>query len=123
MSGPRALKLALAAACVVPLASCSHTQSVGADRTLRIGLSEYRLNPSSVRTSAGNLTIYVHNYGRLKHDLVVTHNGQTAAFVQPLAPGQSAQVTVNLAPGAYSMASTVLSDDALGAYGTLTVER
>ena len=36
------------------------------------------------------------------------------------APGQSAELFATLAAGKYLMASTILSDQALGAYGTLT---
>ncbi len=121
MSAHRPSKLALLAACACVLAGCSHTAKVGPDRMLRIGLNEYRLNPEDVQARSGLVTFYVRNFGRLKHDLLVTQNGQTAVFVPPLSPGQSIHVMVYLTPGKYSMSSTVLSDNALGAYGSLTV--
>ena len=102
-------------------AGCSHTRAVGADRTLRVALTEYRLNPQSARVSSGVITILVHNYGRLTHNLVVSENGQTIGSTKPVAPGQSAEIDLNLANGSYLMTSTILSDQALGAYGTLTV--
>jgi hypothetical protein len=123
MSRPRASTLALLVTCVALLGGCSHTRVLGADRTLRIALSEYRLNPQSARVSAGVLTIDVRNYGRLAHNLVVSENGRMTGSTQPLYPGQSTQLSLNLAPGTYSMASTILSDQALGAYGTLHVTR
>jgi hypothetical protein len=114
--------LCLAVAYVgLSLAGCSHTQAVGSDRTLQVALTEYRLNPQSVRVSAGPLTVLVHNYGRLTHNLVVSLNGQAAGATRPLWPGQDAAITVMLAPGTYVMASTILSDQALGEYGTLKV--
>ena len=96
------------------VAGCSHTSAVGADRTLRVALTEYRLNPQSAHVSSGVITILVHNYGRLTHNLVVSENGQTIGSTKPVAPGQSAEIDLNLANGSYLMTSTILSDQALG---------
>jgi plastocyanin len=112
--------LALALACL--LWGCSHTQVVPGGRTVHVALSEYRFGPQDIRVSAGHLTIYVRNFGRLTHNLVIWH-GQTSDSTKPLWPGQGAELTLDLGPGTYSMASTILSDQALGAYGTLTVTR
>ncbi|HUO73819.1 MAG TPA: hypothetical protein VMU39_23810 [Solirubrobacteraceae bacterium] len=114
----------LTCACVAAgwlAAGCGQTRTVGADRTLRVALSEYRLNPESARTTPGVVAILVHNYGRLTHNLVVSENGQTIGSTKPMAPGQSAELDLNLAAGSYLMTSTILSDQALGTYGTLTV--
>jgi hypothetical protein len=114
--------LALAAVALALLAGgCSHTERIGVDRTLRVALSEYRVNPQSVRASAGTLTIFVQNYGRLTHNLVISLGGQSAGSTKPIPPGQSAALVLTLTPGTYLMASTILSDEALGEYGTLTV--
>ncbi len=123
MSAFRASKLALLAACGSLLVGCGHAQGVSGARTLHIALSEYRLRPDNVRVSAGYLDIQVRNYGRLTHNLVVTLDGVTAGTTKPIWPGQSAELTLSLEPGTYSMASTMLSDQALGAYGTLKVTR
>ena len=69
--------------------------------TLQIAVTEYRLKPDSARASAGSLVIVVHNYGRLTHDLVISQNGQTEESTKPLAPGQSAVLSVDLSPGKY----------------------
>lgn len=121
MPGLRPSRIGLAICALCLLAGCSHIQTVGGDRTLRVALSEYRVKPQDVRASAGELIIYVHNYGRLTHDLVISQHGQTIGSTTPLFPGQSTELTVELSPGRYSMASTILSDQALGAYGTLIV--
>ncbi len=123
MTGPRALKLAVAAVCAILVAGCGHAQGVASDRTLHLALTEYRLRPDNIRVRAGYLDINVHNYGRLTHNLVISLNGVTAGSTKPIWPGQHAELTVSLAPGKYSVASTMLSDQALGAYGTLTVTR
>ena len=96
---------------------------VTASGTVDLGVTEYRLNPQALRARAGKLTIVVRNYGRLTHNLVISREGQTMDSTGPLLPGEGAELPLDLAPGHYSMASTVLSDQALGAYGTLTVTR
>jgi uncharacterized cupredoxin-like copper-binding protein len=117
---PSALLIAAAASAAL-LAGCGHSRVVGAERTLQLGLTEYRLAPQNVSVRAGSLTIDVHNYGRLTHDLVVSLGGQEQASTGPIWPGDSDQFTVTLTPGKYLMASSILSDQALGEYGTLTV--
>jgi hypothetical protein len=111
----------MVAASLALLCGCGHTQAVGSDRILQVSLSEYRVTPQSVRASAGPLILVVHNYGRLTHDLVISLSDHPEASTKPIAPGQTAQLAVTLPSGEYLMASTILSDQALGAYGTLTV--
>jgi hypothetical protein len=118
----------LAAACAVTLLTlaglatgCGRTTQVGSDRTLQVALTEYHVAPQSVRAPSGTLTILVHNYGRMSHDLVISSGGRPAASTQPIAPGVTADLVATLAPGKYLMSSTILSDQALGAYGTLIV--
>jgi hypothetical protein len=121
MPGLRASKLAVAAAALCVLGGCSHSQPVGGDRTLHVALSEYQVRPQDARVGAGELIIYVRNYGRLSHNLVIFHAGQVIGATAPLFPGQSAELALALTPGEYSMTSTIRTDQALGAYGTLTV--
>lgn len=120
MSGPRSA-LAGVAAWAVLAGGCATTVSVPANGTLRIALTEYRLVPQSVRTSAGTLTIYVHNYGRLSHDLVISQGGVADASTKPIPPGGGTELFATLGPGHYLLASTISDDQALGEYGTLTV--
>jgi hypothetical protein len=110
-----------AAVVLLGLAGCGATTTVGAGGTLQIALNEYRVAPQDVRARAGSLAIFVHNYGRLTHDLVISLNGVPEASTKPIAPGQSAVLDAALAPGKYLIASSILSDQALGAYGTLDV--
>ncbi len=117
----RSLSLFAAALVALAGAGCGRTASVGTGGTLQIALNEYRVTPQDVRAHTGLLTIFVHNYGRLTHDLVISLDGSVAASTKPIAPGQTAQLDAALAPGHYLMASSILSDQALGAYGTLIV--
>ena len=101
--------------------ACGHTTTVGTGRTLQIALNEYRVTPQDIRAQTGLLTIYVHNYGRLTHNLVISLDGRTEAATKPIGPGQTEELDAALGPGHYVMASSILSDQALGAYGTLVV--
>ena len=123
MTGQRATKFALLLTVVILLTACSHTEVVGSNRTVQIQLSEYRLAPQNIKVSRGLLTIIVHNHGLLDHNLSLYQNGQTVDSINPLGPGETSQMTLFLSPGTYSMASTVLSDQSLGAYGTLRVTK
>jgi hypothetical protein len=112
--------VALAGA-IMLLAGCGRAQVVVRDRTLAIGITEFRLNPQNVRVRAGVLTIVVHNFGRLTHNLVLLYEGQKEASTQPIPPGQVVDLMVTVVKGRYTMASTIMSDQTLGTYGTLTV--
>ncbi|HEX3975779.1 MAG TPA: hypothetical protein VHW96_05910 [Solirubrobacteraceae bacterium] len=115
------LAVVLASLASLAVAACGRTTTVGNGRTLQIALGEYRVAPQDVRAQTGLLTIFVHNYGRLTHDLVITLDGRTQVATKPIAPGQTEALDAALGPGHYLMSSSILSDQALGAYGTLIV--
>jgi hypothetical protein len=115
--------LLVAALPALLLMGCGHTTRVGASRTFQVGLTEYRVAPQSVSVPTGTISIYVRNYGRLTHDLVISTGGRPLASTQPIPPGQTTELITPLLPGKYLMSSTILSDQALGTYGTLTVTR
>jgi hypothetical protein len=123
--GARATKRTLVGAAtallLMGLSGCGHTASVGANRTLRVALTEYGLLPQKVRASAGELTIIVHNVGKLAHNLEVLQGSQKIDGTPPIWPGTVRELTVELTPGSYTLASTLFSDRDLGEYGTLTV--
>jgi hypothetical protein len=105
------------------LAGCGHTATVGANRTVQVALTEYRVIPQSIESRAGQLTLVVQNDGRLAHDLAVARHGVILGQTPPLRPGARTDLVLTLSPGSYVMSSTLFSDQALGAYGTLTVRR
>lgn len=113
--------LALTATSLALLTGCGTTFVLRSGRTLELAVTEYRIAPQSIRTSAGPLTILVQNDGRLTHNLAISSGGQLDAATRPIWPGETAEMTVTLPPGRYVLASTILSDQALGAYGTLTL--
>jgi len=121
MSRPRAPIIALGAVLAALVAGCGQTAVITRSRTIYVALTEYRLAPQSVQISQGPVTIFVHNYGRLTHNLVISRSGLRQASSRALWPGRTAELVVSLTPGRYLIASSVLSDQSLGAYGTLRV--
>ena len=104
-------------------AACQGTKHVGPDRTVSIVLSEYRLAPDRVRASAGPLTLVIHNFGRLTHNLALRRAGKLVAESVAIVPGGESILAVDLTAGTYDMTSTLFEDESLGMHGTLTVTR
>jgi hypothetical protein len=112
---------AVSASVGLALAACTHQVAVGPSRILHLALSEYRVIPQSVRARAGQLTLLIENDGRLAHDLAVSSRGRIVGQTGPIQPGGSAYLVLDLRSGSYLMTSTLFSDQALGAYGSLRV--
>ena len=68
---PRRWPVLIAAAALVT-AGCGGATQVAKDRTFQVAVTEYRVSPQSVSAPAGTVTIFVHNYGRLSHNLVIS---------------------------------------------------
>jgi plastocyanin len=103
------------------VAGCGGADVVSTRRTLKIALTEYRLEPQNVRVSAGELTITVRNFGRQTHNLVLARGGLPVDATRPIWPGGTATLKLQVSRGTYLMTSTILSDQVLGTYGTLVV--
>lgn len=116
-------RVLLTGSVLAALSGCGHTTTVGASRTLRVALSEYRVSPQRIRSRSGELTLIVENDGRLAHTLAVSSHGNIVGQTPPLPPGTQTYLILTLSPGSYLMTSTLFSDQALGTYGTLTVGR
>jgi hypothetical protein len=116
-------RLLLTGSVLAALYGCGHTATVGASRSLRVALTEYRVSPQSIRSRSGELTLVVENDGRLAHTLAVSSKGNIVGQTPPLPPGTRTYLVLTLSPGSYLMTSTLFSDQALGTYGTLTVTR
>lgn len=111
------------AACGLIAAGCSRTAQVPASGTIRIALGDYRLAPDRLAARTGTLTFIASNDGRMTHNLTISSDGTTLAGTRPIPPGGSTTLTATLPPGTYRIASTILSDQDLGEFGTLTVTR
>ena len=103
------------------IAGCGHAQSVGRARIVQVAEAEYRLSPDALKLRQGPITLVVHDFGRLAHNLAVLDGATTVAETAPIPPGTSVTLAVYLAPGTYTLASTLLDDQSLGIRGKLTV--
>jgi plastocyanin len=113
--------VAASAVAGISLAGCGHAAAVGPNRTLRVALGEYRVTPQNVHATAGELTIIVHNVGKLTHNLVVKQGKEPVDQTKPIWPGTVSVLAVYLSPGQYTLSSTLFSDEDLGVSGTLSV--
>ena len=86
--------------------------------------TEYTLAPSALNLKAGTYTITVTNVGQFPHDLHVatTSDGTEVGGSTVVAAGQSAQFTVTLQAGQYTMWCAVDAHKSLGMEGTVTVQ-
>ena len=107
------------------------------DATLRLTLTEYRIQPQSVRVQATRrpmpVRIVATNRGILTHNVKVesiTAGSEQGTADQPTVfggtdgtaqPGQTVAGTVYLQPGTYRLTCTIANHDNLGQYGTLIV--
>lgn len=86
-----------------------------------IQLTEFALDPADITLSgAGTYVFQAENSGNAPHALEIEGNGIVAA-TDILSPGQSAELRVDLKPGAYKIYCPVANHEALGMVGTLTV--
>lgn len=104
-------------------AGCSHPVRIGRGGVVHVALTEYRVRPGELVARAGALRFEVRNYGRLSHNLVISAGSAVLGSTRPIPPGQSATVSVTLAPGHYSISSSIQSDGTLGDRGTLLITR
>jgi plastocyanin len=86
--------------------------------------TEYTLAPSALTLKPGTYTVTVTNVGQFPHDMhvAVAADGTEVGGSTVVAAGQSAQFTVTLAAGQYTMWCSVNSHKSLGMEGTITVQ-
>ncbi len=106
------------------LAGCGSDDSEGtatAANGPEIDLVDFKLEPADVHVdNAGSTTFKVVNNGQTTHALEIEGNGVEEETTD-LAPGESAELTVDLAEGEYEIYCPVDGHRAQGMEGTLTV--
>lgn len=119
---PRLLAAAVLAA-VALSSGCGEPDSVAAGgRTVRLTLSEYRIDPQALRVEAGRVELLVRNEGTMVHRLELRTADRTRALASspPLRPGASARLVVDLPPGEYVDTCPLDRHDTLGEHGTIS---
>ncbi len=110
---------------VAPSGSASQAASEApsaAGATLRLSLTEYKIEPAAPTVRAGTVTIEASNDGTISHALLLSGGSITANTPDfSYQPGTSESFTVTLAPGTYTFLCPVDGHAGLGMTGTLTV--
>lgn len=87
---------------------------------VQVGASEFAFAVAPAEVKSGSITFAVDNTGHAPHDFHISGNGVEQGTPK-IDGGQSAQLTVELAPGTYSYKCTVPGHERLGMTGSLTV--
>ena len=118
------MKLAAIALLALALAGCGSddsSTSAGTNSSLRVSETDFKLDPSSLTVdAAGTVTISAVNDGGTEHALEIEGSG-VEEETDTIAPGESAEVTVELKPGRYEMYCPIGNHRELGMEGTIVV--
>ena len=96
--------------------------SAPAGHSIPVTESEFKIVLPSLKTAAGKVTFAVKNAGKIQHDIAVTGPGVKGTVKTPLlGPGKTANLTVTLSAGSYTLYCTVPGHKTLGMVATLTV--
>lgn len=105
--------------------SASVAQSSGsasADQaTVNVVARDFEFSLDAASVAAGTVTFIVSNKGSMPHDFAITIDGQRHK-TEMIKPGDSAVLTVDLAPGSYEYICTIPGHAILGMKGSLTIE-
>ncbi|MGZ4550240.1 MAG: plastocyanin/azurin family copper-binding protein [Blastococcus sp.] len=96
-------------------------KTVGADGTITATEAEFSISIGGDTVAAGPYLVKVENAGQATHDLVVEQNGTKIASTSPIAPGQSASLSVTLKPGTYVFYCSIGNHRAMGMEMTVHV--
>jgi uncharacterized cupredoxin-like copper-binding protein len=95
----------------------------GQAQTVKIGETEYKLDPSDPSVKAGTVTFDVSNDGKVAHSLEVEGPNGEDQLPSDLQPGDSGKLQVDLSkPGKYEFYCPVDDHKGLGMEGEITVE-
>ena len=118
------MKLFTIALLALVLAGCGSddtSTSEGSDASLQVSETDFKLDPSSLTVdAAGTVTISAVNDGGTEHALEIEGPG-VEEETDTIAPGESAEVTVELKAGRYEMYCPIGNHRELGMEGTIVV--
>ena len=89
------------------------------DNAFNADLKEYSIALDKTQIKAGTITFNVMNVGTLPHNLSVKELNKTT---ENLDPGKSATLTVDLAPGTYTVICAIPGHEQLGMHIMITVQ-
>ncbi len=118
----KALAAAVTAAAL--LAACGGGGSSGQPAgSIKVSLTEYSFNPSTISAPSGKVVFYLVNAGTVSHDMIIRDSSNNrVAGSELISSGDSIVFTVdNIAAGTYTFYCDQNGHEAAGMKGTLTV--
>jgi hypothetical protein len=93
---------------ILALAACQAPTGSSAD----VEVYEFEIEPSLTTFEAGTVNLNVENEGEYGHTLVITNaEGQVLFAGGVTGPGETAQVSIDLAPGEYHFTCRIVAQD------------
>ena len=80
--------------------------------------TEFKFTPKDLTAKPGKVTFEIKNAGTVEHNFIIKG---TTVNLESIQAGQTATVTVDLAPGTYRVLCTVPGHEEAGMVGTLKV--
>jgi uncharacterized cupredoxin-like copper-binding protein len=113
-------------ALIVPFAAAcgssdsSTTPSASGGQTVDVTATDFHFGPPALTAEAGTTTFKLTNNGQTSHALTIEGNGIEETS-DTISPGDSTELTVDLAEGEYEIYCPVDGHKDMGMVGTLTV--
>jgi uncharacterized cupredoxin-like copper-binding protein len=121
----RQMRIALLSAAILLMVGCSSTTSSPSpapQTPVAVELADFKITPSTLNVSAGNVTFQVTSQGPTLHNFTIRDAaGESVANSVDLHAGDSDEVTANLAAGEYVIFCSFAGHESLGMHSALTV--
>jgi plastocyanin len=115
--------LAAAVVALALLAGCGGSSSPQPSGSIKVTLTEFKFDPSTISAPSGKVVFYLVNAGTTSHDLVIRDgSGNRIDGSELMSAGDTLVFTVNsIAAGTYTYFCDQSGHEASGMKGTLTV--
>jgi plastocyanin len=114
--------LSIGFAVAVLLSACGGSGGAQPPGSMKVTLTEYRFDPSTISVGHGKVVFFLVNGGTISHDLVVTDSsGNRVAASELISAGDSVVLNIdNLPAGTYTFFCDQPGHEQAGMKGTLT---
>jgi plastocyanin len=115
--------LAAAVAVVALLAGCGGGTTAQPSGSIKVTMSEFKFDPSTINASSGKVVFYLVNAGTTSHDFIIRDSSNNRVSGSELvSAGDAIVFTVESIPaGSYTVFCDQSGHEASGMKGTLTV--
>jgi plastocyanin len=115
--------LAAAVAVVALLAGCGGGTTAQPSGSIKVTMSEFKFDPSTINASSGKVVFYLVNAGTTSHDFIIRDSSNNRVSGSELvSAGDAIVFTVGSIPaGSYTVFCDQSGHEASGMKGTLTV--